>query len=399
MQFDNDMFNNPKPNLNSPLAAFCSRHGITNAKLAELCERDGKMPGRTTCFRLINNQAGKVIEEQLFGALAINLPEFLFKKGLGKAEIDQQLLEIFERGEYQPMVNQRNELSIEAQNYYGFSDKDRKPIDPFAKPPQHRDEVFISPALQMVIDRVIDAIKYQGFVCVTGEIGSGKSTMRALLEDQILREPNIRIVWPEFFDMRNVTPMQIAEAILKEFNVEKIPKSAIRRGAAVKELLARLYRDGVRVAIGFDECHRLNDAALSSLKNFLEMNSGGFQRYLGVILFGQPIFEARLREVHFREIVERVVPLRMPDFADSAADYLAHRLKLVGGDLASLFDQEAVDLICRQATTPLALGNIANEAFKISMESFGNKKVIGAAIKTKMFFENRTQSFTLRKAG
>jgi type II secretory pathway predicted ATPase ExeA len=209
----------------------------------------------------------------------------------------------------------------------------------------------------------------------------------------------MRVVWPEFFDMKNVTPMQIAEAILTAFDVAKIPQSAVRRGQAVRELLARLYQDGVRVAIAFDEVHRLNNAALSSLKNFLEMNSGGFQRFLGVVLFGQPIFEARLREYQFREIVERVVPLKMPNFSDSAADYLQHRLHLVGGDTNKLFDAEAVDLICSQATTPLSLGNIANEALKISMESFNNKQVIGSAIKTKMFFEKKQQAFSLRKAG
>jgi hypothetical protein len=74
------------------------------------------------------------------------------------------------------------------------------------------------------------------------------------------------------------------------------PGSAVRRGKAVRDLLARLYSDGTRVAIAFDEIHRLNDSALSSLKNFLEMSSGGFQRYLGVIMLGQPQFEARLRD-------------------------------------------------------------------------------------------------------
>lgn len=387
------MYKQPVQRSTSPLAAFCSRHGITFAKLVKLCSRDGQLPGRTTCFRLVNNKAGKVIEDQLFDALAKNLPDFLFAKGLDKAEIDQQMLEIFERGEYQPMVSQRLELSPEAQNFFGLSD------DPFSKPPQSRSQVFISPALQKIIDRVIDAVRYQGFVCVTGEIGSGKSTIRALIEDHVAEHPNMRIVWPEFFDMGRVSPMQIAESILHAFDVARVPNSAVRRGKAVKDLLTRLYQDGVRVAVAFDECHRLNDSALSSLKNFLEMSSGGFQRYLGVVLFGQPVFEARLREYHFREIVERVVPLKMPDFTDAADEYLQHRLRIVGGDLEKLFDPEAVDLICRQATTPLALGNISNEALKISMESFGNSRVIGAAIKTKMFFENKQQSFSLRKAG
>jgi type II secretory pathway predicted ATPase ExeA len=165
-------------------------------------------------------------------------------------------------------------------------------------------------------------------------------------------------------------------------------------------VLLRTSSNGERIAIGIDECHRLNNESLSSLKNFFEMSSGGFQRYLGVILFGQPIFEARLREYDFREIFERVVPIRMPDFSETAAEYLQHRLQLVGGDIGKLFDKEAVELICRQSTTPLGLGNLTNEAFLISMRDFNNGKVIGAAIKTKMFFENpkNQQSWSRRKS-
>jgi type II secretory pathway predicted ATPase ExeA len=127
------------------------------------------------------------------------------------------------------------------------------------------------------------------------------------------------------------------------------------------------------------------------------MSSGGFQRYLGVVLFGQPQFEARLRDHKFREIVERVVPLRMPEFSQSAAGYIDHRLSLAGVKTAAIFDKDSIDMICGQATTPLQLGNIANEALRISKRDFNEHQVIGAAIKTKMFFENRKDVQAFRK--
>jgi type II secretory pathway predicted ATPase ExeA len=386
------MNNQPKYFTSSPLGAFMGRHGISVRKLSEMLGGPG-VAAPSTVYRLLESKLEPDYQKELMSKLAVRFPAFLVEQGYDKAQIDHELLEIFEKGEYQPMISQRLELSPEAQKFFGFKE------DPFSKPPQNREEVYISPALQQIFDRVVDAIRYQGFVSVTGEIGSGKSTLRALVEDYVETQPNVRIVWPEFFDMKNVTPMQIAEAILEAFEVTKVPRSAVRRGKAVKDLLARLYKDGVRVAIAFDEGHRLNDAALSCLKNFLEMSSGGFQRYLGVIIFGQPIFEARLREYNFREIFERVVPLKMPDFSETAAEYLQHRLELVGGDIAKLFDNEALDLICRQSSTPLGLGNLTNEAFLVSM-GFNNKKVIGSAIKTKMFFENpkNQQSWSRRKS-
>lgn len=387
------MKNQPKQFAKTALGAFCAKYEISLAQLSKMCD----YTSRSTLHRLLNNELAPDYRKKLLKILGEpkHLPTFLLNKGLSPSEIDQELLNIL-NGDYQPMISQRIELTPDECRWFGFKDREGKPVDPFTNPPQSKDEVFISPALQHVIDRVIDAVRYQGFVSVTGEIGSGKSTLRALIQDYVNENENLVIVWPEFFDMKMVTPMQIAQQIL-DANGAHCPGSAVRRGKAVKDLLARLYADGTRVAIGFDEIHRAADSALSSLKNFLEMSSGGFQRYLGVIMLGQPQFEARLRDHRFRELVERVVPLRMPDFSESAAGYLAHRLKLVGVSAAEIFDKDATAMITGQATTPLQLGNIANEALRISKRDFNEKHVIGAAIKTKMFFETRQpQAFRKR---
>jgi type II secretory pathway predicted ATPase ExeA len=375
----------------TPIGQLLNKYVISLQDLQDCLKAEGVEHdvSRTTLHRIVNDKISDDIKRKVYPKLIHCLTKFLIARGLDKAELDQQMLLAFDNGEYQPMISQRLELSPQAIKYFGLKK------DPFTDPPQSRDEVFISPQLRQVIDRVIDAVRYQGFVSVIGQIGAGKSTLRALIEDQLENESNLRIVWPEFFDMINVSPMQIAESLLIAFDTP-VPSSAVKRGNAVKALLSRLYKNGTRVAIGIDEAHRLNDKALSSLKNFLEMNSGGFQRYLGVVIFAQPKLTAKLREPLFQEIYERIVPVNMPEFQETAADYLAHRLQLVGADINKLFDTEAIELIASQATTPLSVGNIANEALKISMESFDNKKVIGSAIRTKMFFENRPQGFKQR---
>jgi type II secretory pathway predicted ATPase ExeA len=385
------MKNQPNKFPTTALGAFCSKHEISLAMLAKMCD----YASRSTMHRLVHNDLAPDYRKKLIKLLCKNLPTFLMTQGLSRAEIDQELIPIL-NGDYQPMISQRIELTPDECRWFGFKDREGRPVDPFTNPPRSRDEVFISPPLQAVIDRVIDAIRYQGIVQVTGDIGSGKSTLRALIQDHISENQNLAVVWPEFFDMKMVSPMQIAQQILDHFQVH-CPGSSVRRGKAVKDLLSGLYSDGTRVAIGIDECHRLNDAALSSLKNFLEMNSGGFQRYLGVFMLGQPSFEARLRDSRFRELVERIVPLRMPDFGQSAGEYLAFRLHLVGVKATELFDKDAIEMITGQATTPLQLGNIANEALRTSKRDFNNKTVVGAAIKTKMFFENRKDVQAFRK--
>lgn len=370
----------------SPLAAFCRRYQISRSQLSEIAGGEQNDASKSTMQRLLHDEITDAdYKARLRKILAANLPLFLFSSGLSASEIDRELLQIFDTGEYRPMITERKILPKNTQDFFGLSD------DPFSKSPGSRSEVFTSPALKDTVDRVIDAIKFQGFVAVTGEIGSGKSVVRSIVEDYVASTPNLRLIFPETFDMARVTPANISRAILEEFEASHIPNDAVSRAKKVKKLLAGVYKDGVRVAIAFDECHRLNETALSSLKNFLEMNSGGFQKYLGVILFGQTSFKTRLQEEKFREIFERVTPVQMPEFAASAFDYLAHRLALVGGDATQLFDQDAIDLITRQANTPLALGNIANAALIVSKNDFNNQKVIGAAIRTKMYFANTSE--------
>ena len=381
----------------NPFHAFCLKHELSQKKMADMLRIAGDPASDSTIQKYQSGTLGVSTIRRINAKLANILPAFLSERGLSVAEIDAEILTILTEGEYQPMIVQRFELTPQLQKHFNFRDRENRPVDPFRNTPASKEEVFISNDLRAVVDRLLDAIRYQGFVSVTGEIGSGKTTLRALLEDHVMQHENLRLVWPEFFDMSSITPMQIADAILSEFGSNR-PNSAIKRGNAVKNLLANETRRGTRVAIAFDECHRLNDKAVSSLKNFLEMSSGGFQKYLGVLLFGQPQFDSRLAEPQFREIFERIVPIRMPEFKASAREYLTHRITLAAGDVNKLFDQEAIDLICDNSPTPLALGNITNKALSISANDFKETRVIGAAIKTKMFFAERQQGFSRRAA-
>jgi type II secretory pathway predicted ATPase ExeA len=366
----------PRINFNNPLADFVRDNAIS---LAEIGQLSGS--SKSTAGRFLRGETDPSYTDELLRKLAHNLPHFLVARGMSAAEIDQKLLQVFTRGEYTPMITSRTILPPHVAKFFGFSEN----LDPFSEAPKTKDEVFISKPLKERVDLVIDAIKYQKFVAIVGEIGSGKTVIRSLVDDEISRNETLRLIFPESFDMHAVSPGMIASAILDEFEA-KVPRDAVKRATAVKRLLKRLYSEGIRVAIAFDECHRMNDTAISSFKNFLEMNSGGFQRYLGVILFGQPYFASRLRDHKFREIGERITVKEMPDFHEIAPAYLQHRLNLVGADITELFDAEALDLICRQSKTPLALGNITNTALIETCDFFQQKKVVGSAIATKMNF-------------
>jgi len=384
----------------TPVGLLFNEFGISLRGLDAMLGKSGFKTSPTMLSRFVNQTLQPEYMDKFAGAIAGVMRPFLVDQGLSKSQIDNRLSLIFTEGEYQPMISKRVALSDTECLHFGFiADVDGKqmPLDPFKNPPQTRDEVFFPPEYREIYDRVIDAIKYRHFVAVLGPIGSGKTTLRAMVEDHVASESNLMVIWPEFFDQAKISPYEIARTILRDCD-SPVPGRSAALGKAVTGKLQSLTQNGIRVAVAFDECHKMHRDAIRSLKNFHEMSSGGFQKYLGIVLFGWPSFESMLSTPEFQEIYERVDVVEMPQFQTIARGYLEHRIeKLAGRRLKDLFDDEAIDLICSQSETPLGLGNIANEALRISMRDFENKKVIGKAIKTKMFFESPNRSLAFKK--
>lgn len=368
----------------TPLGTLLNRYNLSLSRLEhELKNRGVTVSSTSTLSRLVNLRLGDAFAATLNPKIADFLREHLIELGQPKSEVDAQLSAVFNEGEYQPMISKRNKLTGAELDFFGLK------FDPFTREPESRGEVFFPPVYREIYDACIDAIKYRHFIAVLGPIGSGKTTLRAMVEDTVAGEENIKLIWPEFFDQARISPMEIAKTILRDCDVLRPPGRSAALGQAVKQKLQSMTQNGRRVALAFDECHKMNKDAVRSLKNFFEMSSGGFQKYLGVVLLGWPTFESMLEMPEFQEIYERVHILRMPDFGSIAEDYIAHKLKIAGRKTDELFDRDAVKLICQQAETPLGCGNIANEALKISMREFGNKKVFGKAIATEMFFDTK----------
>ncbi len=260
------------------------------------------------------------------------------------------------------MIVKRRELTSAAIKFFKLTqdpfDVDRIPSD---------EELFTNKDLDEVAKQIIDAVLYKKWVVVSGPIGSGKTSLKIRIHRDLEQSKHtVYLIYPAFFDMNTVTVPAIASCVLEHFQI-KVPQNKIARNHRIIEHLTQLEKEDARVALIFDECHRLNDKVLTSLKNFWEMTSG-YSRLIGIVLFGQPQFvEATLREVRYREIAERVKPILMPSLAKSAKDYLAHRLAAVGGNIDELFDAKSIQRICNVAKTPLSIGNLANHAL---MEAF-----------------------------
>lgn len=338
---------------NNRFEAFRNAYSISFRNFAKLLSIS-----LTSAHRLCSGEPDAVFIAKHRASMEHGIRLFLAGQKLSAEGVKAELADLFNITEETPMIIPRCELTKPALKFHGLKK------DPFAGDPENADEYFFPPELDKVYDRAEATVEKRRFMAIVGEIGSGKSTLRHRLQAELSADATVRMIWLDSGDFEDLKFADLTSLILLELG--HTPKRIkIERGYQLTSKLRELSDNGIRVTLAIDEAHRLSDKALSALKLFWEKGQpkdGGYNRFLGVLLFGQPALETRLQNYQFREVVERLQIERMPKFEKLAGDYLAHRLASVGGDINSSFAPEAVAELAKQANTPLALGNLANAA-------------------------------------
>lgn len=195
-----------------------------------------------------------------------------------------------------------------------------------------------------------------GFVAVTGEIGTGKTTLlRALLRDL---EPTTVVGYlfnPALSDLE----------LLQTINGElSLPADSTSK----KELVDHLNRfllaqklAGRRVVVIVDEAQALAPGTLEQLRLLSNLETET-QKLLQIILVGQPELRGLLRRPDLAQLNQRITirwHLRPLD-RDETVEYIRHRLRIAGGAAAvGIFTPAACRLIHRYAGGVPRLINIA----------------------------------------
>lgn len=356
------------------LKAFREKFKLSFSELARLLVYSTNC-SQSSLFRLEKGTASPVVYRAAVEGMEQTLADWLRdKQGLTEKQIYFELDQLFNLQE-NDMIANRKPLTSAAIKFFNLR---QDPFDVDRIPSE--EELFTSKELDEVCRQVIDAVLYKKWVFISGPVGSGKTAMKIRVARELAAwskrsGSKTHLIVPEFFDMSTVAVPAIASYILEEFDI-RVPNNKLQRAKKIKQVLTSLDKDDARVALLFDEGHRLNSKVILSLKNFWELTNGAFSRLLGIVLFGQPQFiNTTLRDVQFREITERVNVIEMPSMEKSARDFLAHKLTAAGGDIDQLFDSAAIRRICSVAKTPLALGNLANNALMTCFEEYEEPKV------------------------
>ena len=186
-----------------------------------------------------------------------------------------------------------------------------------------------------------------GFIQLTGEVGTGKTTtIRSLLT----RSPNnadiALIINPR------LTPLEFVQAICEELGVE-VSSAAVGNGKLLVDLLNRkllsIHAAGRRAVLIVDEAQNLTAEVLEQVRLLTNLETDS-QKLLQIILIGQPELRELLNRNDLRQLAQRVTARchLQPLAREDTAAYVRHRLR-VAGATSDIFNAAALREVHRRS--------------------------------------------------
>ncbi|MBR9729067.1 ExeA family protein [Shewanella intestini] len=207
----------------------------------------------------------------------------------------------------------------------------------------------------------------EGFIKVTGEVGTGKTLVCRKLLNELPKQYHCAYIPNPY-----LTPVELRWAVANELGIDT-PNDVNQQYLAglIQAKLLELNEQGFNVILVLDEAQSLPDDSIEALRLFTNLETEN-RKLLQVVLFGQPELDVRLSQIKFRQLRQRITfsyHLR-PLSWDEVHAYMQHRLCVAGYQGDNLFSASDAKFIAHAARGIPRLVNII--AHKSLLLSFGD---------------------------
>jgi type II secretory pathway predicted ATPase ExeA len=183
----------------------------------------------------------------------------------------------------------------------------------------------------------------KGFVVLTGEVGTGKTTLINGLLDELDSDTRTALIFSHI-----ANPFDLLRYTCNEFGLRSPEHSRddfYEYLALLNDYLFESYRSGKNCALIIDEAQNLSSEVLESVRLLSNFETSK-DKLLQILLVGQPELSSRLNSQELRQLKQRVTVryhLRSLTLKECQA-YISSRLQVAGGD-PLLFTPKAVEVI------------------------------------------------------
>lgn len=218
--------------------------------------------------------------------------------------------------------------------------------EPFRTTPD-ADSLFLSPSHREALSSILYGIKERkGIIVVTGEVGTGKTTIiRRYLKIAVpLPQKTIHLYNP------NITFERLLITILNQLGVDQVSGEAAEMVRQLHELAGGEYRRDSTVVVVIDEAQCMPVETLEGIRMLSNLETSD-QKLIQIVLMGQPELQTLLDRHELRHVRERVAVRAkiLPLTRKESLAYIDHRLMQVSREQRSIFSTAALALIIKAA--------------------------------------------------
>jgi type II secretory pathway predicted ATPase ExeA len=198
-----------------------------------------------------------------------------------------------------------------------------------------------------------------GFVIITGEIGSGKTTLIETFLSELEKDVIVAQV-----NQTQVSAIEFLQSVLAQFGFQPFKMKKAELLATLNNFLIEQYANGRRVMLIVDEAQNLSNRVLEEIRMLSGIETTK-EKVLRIILAGQPELNDKLNSPELIQLAQRVrlrfhlTPLSKSD----TSAYIQHRLEVAGSQGRQIFTNDAVPLIFRYTGgTPRLINTLCDTA-------------------------------------
>jgi general secretion pathway protein A len=221
------------------------------------------------------------------------------------------------------------------QEFYGFREK------PFALTPDPQ-FFYLSETHWTAMESLLYGIQQRvGFMVMTGEIGTGKTTLGRVLLEKLDKKVRTAVIFNSF-----VTEGDLLKVILQDFGFPSRGRSKKDRMDALNLSLVERLSQGENAVLIIDEAQNLSVPVLEQIRMLSNLETEK-EKILQIILMGQPELNQKLQSPALEQLNQRIAIRHhlQPLSPAKTAEYIGHRLRTAGAQENIIFSKSAIKSI------------------------------------------------------
>jgi general secretion pathway protein A len=211
----------------------------------------------------------------------------------------------------------------------------------------------------------------KGFIVLTGDMGTGKTTLLHTLFARLDRDTHVAHIHNSALDTQG-----LLEYMLQDWGVKSTATTHAQRLFELNEFLADQHRQGRSPILIIDEAQNLSVPTLEAIRMLSNFETSN-QKLVQILLVGQTGLRETLARPELRQLKQRI-GLRChigPLLLEETGQYIRHRMRVAGSSDSGVFTEPAIQRIARYSEGVPRVINIVGDHCLLSGFADGTRRI------------------------